>query len=276
MVSDPKGETPHPDHQHEDDFELEFVAEPEGAAPAAAPHSYQHETTEEPHSTDPLNINASTEEFHFSGPVEELDFTEPADFTFPTEAAAEAGPLADSSAEVPGAEHAGFDHLFGTDEAVPHEMPAGEEAVAETVSAAEPEAEGAEEPAIKPKRELPAWVHKVEWTTVAALSVAAVIGLIVAAFALDSADMATLIVNICCPLMLALVAYALWRSSRRWTTPAVSALYTVLLALSAAALIGGTWVEGMELAGYQWQCGKSRVAASKPRQNFVPPAPPQK
>ena len=130
-----------------------------------------------------------------------------------------------------------------------------------------------EELAPKPKRELPAWVRTLEWTTVTVLAVAAVIGLIVSAFFLNNADTVTLIVNICCPVMLFLVPYALWRSSRRWTTPAVSAIYTVLLAMSAAALIGGTWIEANELASYKWLYSKARVAAGKPRQTFIAPPP---
>ena len=86
FVSDPKGE-PHSHHPQEDEFDLEFAAEPE----AAAPHAEEHAA----------DINASTEEFHFSGPLEELDFTEPADFTFPAEEAAEVEPISDSSAEIP-------------------------------------------------------------------------------------------------------------------------------------------------------------------------------
>ena len=98
-MSDPKGETPHSNHPPEDEFDLEFATEPEGAAPYAEEHA--------------ADVNASTEEFHFSGPLEELDFTEPADFTFPAEEAAEVEPVSDSSAEIPGAEHAGLDGIEG-------------------------------------------------------------------------------------------------------------------------------------------------------------------
>ena len=69
IVTDPKGEKPDSDHPHEDDLSLEL-----------------HRTAAaEAHPLDALSMNASTEEFHFSGPAEELDFTEPSDFTFPTE-----------------------------------------------------------------------------------------------------------------------------------------------------------------------------------------------
>ena len=51
----------------------------------------------------------------------------------------------------------------------------------------------------------------------------------------------------------------------RWVTPAASALYTVMLAVSVAALVAGTWFEGLELSRYDWQFSKARVSAAKPR-----------
>jgi hypothetical protein len=75
--------------------------------------------------------------------------------------------------------------------------------------------------------------------------------------------------------MLGLIPYALWRFSARWVTPAASAVYTLMLALSAAALIAGTWCEGLELSRYHWQYSKARVTAAKPRPVVIaPPAPP--
>ena len=41
-MSDPKGETPHPDHKPEDEFELEFLPEPEHAAPLGLTHGEEH------------------------------------------------------------------------------------------------------------------------------------------------------------------------------------------------------------------------------------------
>jgi hypothetical protein len=269
-LSDAKGETPHPDHPHEDEFEFDLHE--------AAAESHEH-PSEEVHPLDALGIQASSEDFQFSGPAEELDFTEPADFTFPSEHfEAEAG--SDSSAEFVTPEHGGIEHLFGGDETEHHEA-VGEEAVAEVEpvgEAAEDEASEVrleEEPKAKPKRELPAWVRTFEWVTVGML---AAIGLIAPFVAIiwiadpkdvKSADTVSLIVNICFPILLLLVPYALWRSSRRWTTPAISALYTVLLAVSTAALIGGSWVGAMELSRYKWDFNKSRVAAGKPMPKLV-------
>jgi hypothetical protein len=84
----------------------------------------------------------------------------------------------------------------------------------------------------------------------------------------------TLILNIACPLMLGLIAYALWRSSARWVTPEVTALYTVMLALSTAALIVGIWFQGVELSHYDWQFSKTRVKAGKPPTVYIPALPP--
>jgi hypothetical protein len=263
-LSDPKGETPHPDHPHEDEFEFEMHE----AAAEEGPHTPEH-AAHEPNPLDELGISASTDEFHFTGPAEELDFTEPADFTFPTEhAEAEAG--SDSSAEIPTPEHADLEHFFGEESA--HHEAAGEvEGVEPALAgeAVEPAAE--EEP--KPKRELPASVRALEWVTVGVLAAIGLVAPFVVIFALDSPDIATLVVNICFPVLLLLVPYALWRSSSRWTKPAASALYTVLLAIGAAALIGGAWVQSMELSRYNWQFSKSRVAAGRPPLVIIAPPP---
>jgi hypothetical protein len=276
-VSDPHGETPHLDHPQDDDFALELPLEHETAAP---PGHHEGAAAEEPHPLDALGLNASTEDFQFLGPVEELDFTEPADFTFPTDAPGEAEAVADSTAEFASADHGEMEHLFGTAEAVPEDAVA-EEALAEAEAApeaaeAEPVLDEAAQQAeadlgymVPAKRELPAWVHTLEWTTVSVLAAASVIALFVGIIWIPNPDTVTLILNVCCPLMLVLIPYALWRSNRRWTAPAGSVLYTILLVLSAAALIGGTWVEGTELANYKWQFNKARVAAGKPSPKII-------
>ncbi len=255
-MSDPKDKTPHPDNPHEDELE---------------------HTAHEPHPLDELGIHTSSEDFQFTGPAEDLDFTEPADFTFPTEHfEAEAG--ADSSAEIASPEHADLEHFIGGDEAAHH---TNDEMVAEAVpaEAAEGEVGVEEKPAPKPKRELPASVRTLEWVAVGLLGAIGLIAPFVAIIWIadpkspSSADMVSLIVNICFPMLLLLVPYALWRSKGRWMKPALSALYTVLLAVSAAVLIGGAWVEGMELSRMKWQFNKSRVAAGKPAPAFIPPPP---
>ncbi|MGA2254826.1 MAG: hypothetical protein ABSG53_09205, partial [Thermoguttaceae bacterium] len=118
----------------------------------------------------------------------------------------------------------------------------------------------------KPKVELPAWVRTAEWVMVGVLSVGALLAILVSVIWVDkSPNQVTLTLNIACPIMLGLIPYALWRSKARWVTPAASALYTLMLALSTAALIGGIWFEGLELSRYHWQFSKARVTAGKPR-----------
>jgi hypothetical protein len=278
-LSDPKGEKPHSDHPHEDEFEFEMHEHVADEGPHGHEHAEHEHAAGEHDPLDALGINASSEEFHFAGPAEELDFTEPADFTFPTEHA-EAEASSDSSAEFAPHEHGGIDHLFGGDEAAPHEAAVGEEAAEElepvAVAAEGEKVEAEEEKQPKPKRELPAWVRTLEWVTVSLLAVIGLIAPIVAivwiADAKDknSADTVSLIVNICFPMLLLLVPYALWRSSRRWTTPAASALYTVMLAIGVAALIGGSWVEATELSKMKWQFNKTRIAEGKPQPKPVP------
>ena len=266
-MADPKGERPESDHPHEDDLPLDLHQEQEGLPPAA-----------EENPLDALGLSASTEEFHFSGPAEELDFTEPADFTFPTEQAAETGVVSEQTGELAFAEPAEAEGLFGTEEGSPAESFLPEEAAVDTELAGEgiADLEAAEEPAEaeeeKPKFELPAWVRIAEWVTVGLLGVGALAAIIISIVWVQDPGRVTLVLNIACPVMLGLIPYALWRSSARWVTPAASAVYTVMLALSTAALIAGMWLLGLELSpsrdakhhGYDWQFTKARVTAGKP------------
>jgi len=266
-VTDPKGEKPKSDHPHEDDLSLEPQENQKGLPGA------------EDHLSGALPTNASTDEFEFLGPVEELDFTEPADFTFPSEQPAEAA--AEHTGESSAAEPAEVEGLFGAEGSGSAESPRPEEAAVEPEQAGEaiPDLEAAEEPAksedkqAKPKAELPPWVRTAEWVTIGVLSVGGILAIVVSAFWLDkSPGLVTLILNIACPVMLGLIPYALWRSMPRWVTPSASAVYTVMLALAAAALIVGTWFEGLELSRYEWQFSKARVNANKPRPGvFMPP-----
>ena len=122
----------------------------------------------------------------------------------------------------------------------------------------------------KPKFELPAWVHTAEWIAVGVAGVAAVAAVAFGKFLITDPKQLTLIVNIACPVMLGLIPYALWRSSGRWTTPAASALYTVMLAIGAAALVAGTWSVGGELSRYDWKVSKTDVSKAKPAFAITP------
>ncbi len=99
----------------------------------------------EEHPPDDPSLSASTEEFQFSGPAEELDFTEPADFTFPTEQAAACRTVGRAC---PRREHVGAEQAFGAEEGSAAESPLPEEAAAEAEMAGEgiADLEVAEEP----------------------------------------------------------------------------------------------------------------------------------
>ncbi len=255
IVTDPKGEKPESDHPHDDDLSLGFEQNPEGPSLAG-----------EPLPLEDMSLSSSTDEFQFSGPVEELDFTEPADFTFPTLPSSDVA--TEHSGEFSAAEPGAADGLSGADSGTAGEPAMAEEGAIDTEVAGEgiPEVEVAEEEEkAKPKRELPAWVRTVEWVAVGVLAVGALLAVIISSFWLESPKLVTLILNIACPVMLALIPYALWRSSARWVTPAASAVYTLMLALATAALVVGTWCVGVEVSRYDWQFSKARVTAAKPR-----------
>ena len=261
-MTDPKHEEPESDHPHEDDLSLDLNQDQEGL-PAAGDNL----------PLDDLSLSASTEEFHFSGPAEELDYTEPADFTFPGQpSGGEAA--SEHSGELAAAEPAEAEGLFGPEGIPSAESPPPEDAAVEPELAGEgiADLETAEEEKPKPKLELPAWVQTAQWVMVGLLAVGSLVAVICSiVWVPQNPKQVTLTLNICCPLMLALIPFALWRSSARWVTPATSAVYTVMLALSAAALIAGMWFQGLELSRYDWQFSRTRVSAGKPPRVMIPP-----
>jgi hypothetical protein len=270
-VTEPKGKKPESDHPHDEDLPFELHEDPKGSSSADSENPLKD-----------LSLSSSTEDFHFSGPAEELDFTEPADFTFPSELG-EPAAAAGQSGELPAAEATGIEGLFGEDFDHHVESPLAEAGVSEGATAVEAaeeievagESAGEESQPRKPQRELPAWIRKFEWVFIGSLAVLSPLAIIIAVFFLSDHKLVTLIFNIACPLMLALIPLALWRSSDRWTTPSTHALYTVMLALSTAALIVGTWFQGIELSHYDWQFSRTRVTAAKPRTVvFMPPSEP--
>lgn len=270
-MTDPKGEKPQSDHPHEEEFPLDMFQDQEGV-PAA----------DEENPLEAAPMNASVEEFQFSGPAEELDFTEPTDFAFPTGQPTEGAIGSEPTTDFAAAEPAPTEQFFGPVQGFPGESPLPEAIAAEPELAGDgiADLEAAEEPPEgeeKPKFELPGWVKVLEWVMVGVLALGALAAIVVCVVWLESAERVALILNIACPVMLALIPYALWRSSGRWVTPAASAVYTVMLALSVAALIAGTWLMGLELSrdyqhhGYDWQFTKTRVAAAKSRLAAIAP-----
>ena len=254
-MTDPKGKKPASKGPHEDDLPPKL--QPDDGGAAAAGEEFP----------EALSMSGSLDDFQFSGPVEELDFTEPADFTFPTEEPGAA--VSESSGEIAAPEHLEGEQVSGTAETAYVEPHVAEESSEEADVAGEGIAEveaAPEEEAPKAKFALPAWVQKLEWVAVGLLAAGGLLGIVGSTLFIDNnPKLVTFILNIACPVLLGLIPYALWRSSSRWLNPPASALYTLLLALSAAALITGTWFEGMELSRYDWQYSKARVSKGKPR-----------
>jgi len=246
-LTNPKGEKPESDHPYEDEIPLELQKDPQGLPAAGVEH---------PHPLDAPGLHASTEEFHFSGPAEELDFTEPTDFTFPPEQSAEVEQLF------------GAEEGYKTEESTPAESFLPKEAAVESELTVDEiaDVELAEEPPeedkkSKPKFELPAWVRIAEWVMVGVLAASALLTIICSIIWVKDPARVTLVLNIACAVMLGLIPYTLWRARTRWLTCATT--YTIMLALSIAALIIGTWFEGQELSRYHWQFTKARVSAGK-------------
>ncbi len=256
ILSDPKEPKAESEHPHADEHVGELHGLP-GFGPSAGPNPL-HE----------LGLHASTDEFHFSGPMEELDFTEPADFTFPT------GP--DGSAihgtSVPHFGHSEAEGLFGGEQSHEHQHERGEglpheggdvhDGIVDTELATDDAVaveEAAELP--KPKRQWPKWLGKAEWAAIIALPVIAVVANIAAIGWLD-ATVKRWVLNISCPVLLLLIPYAMWRCKERWNKPIVTASYTAMMAMGTAMLIAGTWFLGTELSKYNWEIGRAKVRAA--------------
>ena len=214
-------------------------------------------------------MSASTEEFHFSGPAEELDYTEPADFTFPGQpSGGEAA--SEHSGELAAAEPAEAEGLFGPEGIPSAESPPPEDAAVEPELAGEgiADLETAEEEKPKPKLELPAWVQTAQWVMVGLLAVGSLVAVICSiVWVPQNPKQVTLTLNICCPLMLALIPFALWRSSARWVTPATSArvyghVGVERRGLDRGNVVSGTGAFALRLAVFQ-DPGKCRQATAR-------------
>ena len=252
-MTDPKREKPKSDHPQEDDLSLDAQQDLEGLPTAG-----------EGFSLEDMSVSASTDEFHFSGPVEELDFVEPANFTFPNEEPG--GIAAGSSVELAAAELFEEEPFVASEDVVDESPPPDVGPIEpDLVGEGAPDADIASEEKPKRKFALPAWVRAAEWLLVGIAGIGALMAVIISVFWIDNPKLVTIILNAGCAVLLALIPYVLWRSSARWVTPAASAIYTVMLALGAVALVAGVWCQGLELSRYNWQFSKGRVAAAKPR-----------
>jgi hypothetical protein len=220
-----------------------------------------------PHDPEPPEGEAGTagplDELPFGGPLEELDFAEPTELSFLGEPSAEgavppeaemggepaAGEPAAEALPAEGAETMDFGAAFaapGTEETAAETELAGEGLPDLGEPAAEaPVAEGEEaEEEVPAKR--PAWLAYVDWAGLVLLAV--VIWLVVRVVVADVFVLWTTAYLI----LLVLIPFSLWKSRHRWTTPQITAAYTVFLAISVAALLTAVYWLGLELFLYEW------------------------
>ena len=211
------------------------------------------------------------EELSLGGPLENLDFSEPSGFNFPAEMpggeAAEAVPADPSHGE---AETTDFVPEFvlpgdepATAELAAEEAPGAEGMPSAVVEPPEAEAEGEAEAAAEgeeaetapaPKRRK--WLAHVDWVGVALLVIA--IWLVVQAV---SDNVANVVWTTGYLVLLVLIPFSLWKTRARWLTPQITAVYTVLLAISTAMLLTAIFWLGLELAQYHWDIkAKTRPA----------------
>jgi hypothetical protein len=160
------------------------------------------------------------EPLNFGEPSEGLDFADTADFSFPDESAV---------AEPAGDETPAESLVVG--EGLPD---VGEEVVKPSLAEAEE----------APTRRRSKWLAQADWIGVALLAI--VIWLVVQAVTVN------VIWTTAYLILLVLIPFSLWKTRARWTTPQITAVYTVLLAISTAALLTAIYWLGLELSQYQW------------------------
>jgi hypothetical protein len=190
------------------------------------------------------------------------DFSQAADFTSPADAEAGATP---SSGEMP------VD--FTTGAGAPHEttptaeaetfvadaadMAGVSEMVAHTDDAAEVPAEEL------PEKKASNLLFYFEWVGLALVATAIVVGFSLVAEKYSWWHAGYWI-------LLAMVPWILWKTRKAWSTPEVTAPYTVMLGIGAMALLTGVYFLGLELAQYDWDL----KAKNKPTQTVAMPVEP--
>ena len=204
---------------------------------------------------DEANPAEPVDEVGFGEPLEELDFTEPADFDFPSDAVAE--DVVPGEGEV--SESIGLSGLGLTSDQEP--IVAGE-----GVPEAEEVVEEVEETEPRPRRNLLKWLARLELPGVVAI--AAVIWFVANMMTANGIWSATFLI------LLGLIPYALWKTRKYWTTPEITAVYTVMLAIGTAALLSAVYWLGLELFRYDWDIkakkAKESVGSVSVAQ-FIPP-----
>ena len=230
-------------------MEKETVADPKDRIP---------ESDEPQHPGEAPVESESYEEMSFTQEVDALDFTEPTDFAYPAEAVGEAEAVADTEF----GESLETDSIFPEAEAVAVDVGEGSvvagEGIADLGEAAIDEdeaiaAEGVKKPA--------AWLGLADWV-VAVLAIGLLWGLLTLATNFP-------IWNAVYVVVLGLIPFVLWKTRKRWTTPEITAVYTIMLAIAVAALWTAVYWLGLELARYQWDI-KAKKARDMAAQSARP------
>ena len=105
--------------------------------------------------------------------------------------------------------------------------------------------EGGEEGEVATKRGF-AWLAYVEWSAAVLVAIA----LYLLASLLSSS--ATGFWNGIYLVLMAMIAFALWKTRRVWTSPEISAPFTLMIVVSLAALLTAVYCLGLELRSYDW------------------------
>ena len=219
------------------------MADPQGRIP---------ESDEPIHPEEKPAESESYEEMSFTQEVDALDFTEPTDFAYPAEAAGEAEAVADTEFGEPLENELVFPEAEATTADAEEGPVVAGEGTADVAEAAIDE--GEEEEFVEPEKQPSAMLGVMEW-----IVAAAAIGLFWGLLTLATSFAGLWIWNTIYAVILGLIPFVLWKTRKWWTTPEVTAVYTVMLAIAVAALWTAVYWLGLELARYQWDI-KARKA----------------
>lgn len=200
-------------------------------------------------SLEELNLGEPAPGADAATPIEELDFSEPSGFAFPDQSEGVAPQQSEVAGEVPAAES-----MFVAEDGGAVEAGVVEPVLADAGVVEAELDDGVETPAAEeesPVKKTPAWMAYVDWA-VMVLVVAAIVllcNLLTAAWWWHASYLVLLVE----------IPFSLWKTRKVWTTPQLSAVYTVMLAIGTMALLTGVYWLGLELATYDWDC-KAKTA----------------
>ena len=194
---------------------------------------------------DEVGFGEPVDEVGFGEPIEEMDFTEPADSSFPSDA------IAEDTLSVDGEVSEAVTSLSGlglTSDQEPIIAGEGVPEVEEVVEEFEEEA--------KPQR------GKTLLKWLARLEIPGVLLIAVAIWFVTHMITENVIWHAAFLILLGLIPYSLWKTRKYWTTPEITASYTVMLAIGAAALLSAVYWLGLELFRYDWDIKAKRAKDS--------------